>query len=45
MATFTKKIRNSGSNTLEVTIPKDVVDLLKLKAGDTCRNEIIKEVG
>ena len=43
MTVFTKKIRESGSKTLEVTIPKDVVDVMKLKAGDTCTFDIKKE--
>lgn len=40
MAKFTKKVRESGSGTLEVTIPKDVVDVIGLQAGDVCEFDI-----
>ena len=42
MTEFTAKIRAS-SVSLEVTIPKDVVELLKLKDGDICKLTIEKE--
>ncbi len=43
---FTKKVRKSGSGTLEITIPKDVCDPMGLVDGDYVEVDIkrVKEI-
>ena len=41
--TFFAKIRDSGSNTSEITIPSEVMKILGLKIGDRCKFWITQE--
>jgi len=39
---FIAKVRNSGSNSMEMTIPRNVVECLNIKEGDFISASIIK---